>query len=57
MFEREPESELIHACDKYNVGIPPTFLLHQDFLQENIKRSIPEDGRLAGGNTAWSENG
>ena len=56
MFEREPESELIHACDKYNVGILPYFPLASGFLTGKYKRNlIPEDGRLAGGNTAWSE--
>ena len=56
MFEREPESELIHACDKYNVGILPYFPLASGFLTGKYKRDlIPEDGRLAGGNTAWSE--
>ena len=56
MFEREPESELIHACDKYNVGILPYFPLASGFLTGKYKRNlIPEDGRLAGGNTSWSE--
>ena len=56
MFEREPESELIHACDKYNVGILPYFPLASGFLTGKYERNlIPEDGRLAGGNTAWSE--
>ena len=57
MFEREPESELIHACDKYNVGILPYFPLASGFLTGKYKRdSIPEGGRLSGGgHSAWSE--
>ena len=57
MFEREPESELIHACDKYNVGILPSFPLASGFLTGKYKRdSIPEGGRLSGGgHSAWSE--
>ena len=57
MFEREPESELVHACDKYNVGILPYFPLASGFLTGKYKRdSIPEGGRLSGGgHSAWSE--
>tara|TARA_Y100001968_G_scaffold28801_1_gene22267 strand:- start:19269 stop:20300 length:1032 start_codon:yes stop_codon:yes gene_type:complete len=57
MFEREPESELVHACDKYNIGILPYFPLASGFLTGKYKRdSIPEGGRLSGGvHSAWSE--
>ena len=57
MFEREPESELVHACDKYNVGILPYFPLASGFLTGKYKRDlIPEGGRLSGGgHSAWSE--
>ena len=56
MFEREPESELIHACEKYKVGILPYFPLASGFLTGKYKKdSIPEGGRLSSGNTAWSE--
>ena len=42
--------------DRYNVGILPYFPLASGFLTGKYKRDlIPEDGRLAGGNTAWSE--
>ena len=56
MFEREPEVELIPACEKYDVGILPYFPLASGFLTGKYKRnSIPEDGRLSGSNTAWNE--
>ena len=56
MFEREPESELIYACEKYKVGILPYFPLASGFLTGKYKKdSIPEGGRLSSGNTAWSE--
>ena len=57
MFEREPESELIYACEKYNIGILPYFPLASGFLTGKYKRnSIPEGGRLSSGNhSAWSE--
>ncbi len=45
MFEREPESELIYACEKYNIGILPYFPLASGFLTGKYKRdSIPEEG-------------
>ena len=51
MFEREPESELIHACDKYNVGILPYFPLASGFLTGKYQpgEAVPEDSRM----TAW----
>ena len=56
MFEREPESELIYACEKYKVGILPYFPLASGFLTGKYKKdSIPEGGRLSSRNTAWSE--
>ena len=43
MFEREPESELIYACEKYNIGILPYLPLASGFLTGKYKRnSIPE---------------
>ena len=57
MFERDVESELIFACDKYNIGILPYFPLASGFLTGKYKRnSMPKGARLSSNqHSAWSE--